>query len=137
MRVVVIVWGALLSCADSGPTSSKHAEPISEQVAIRRAEAFVRAQGYTDAAPTAPLQRESLERSPDQEIRERRRNTLQSNACGAMGTGDRTSWMVGFRYRTADQDMIRILSVNDDGSVKVEHQDLKAGPFCASAPPSN
>jgi hypothetical protein len=136
LTVFVAVCAALLGCSDGRPVPPKRAKPISEQVAIQRAEVFVRTQGYTDAAATAPLQRESLERGTDQQIRELRRNTLQSVACGAWGTGDRTAWTVGFRYRTADQGLIRVVSVNGDGSLEIEHQDLKAVPFCAS-PPSN
>lgn len=63
--------------------------------AIRTAEAFVRAQGYTDVPPTVPpgeIVREGIEGTIEMRL-----NTLDGHAVAARGEGD--DWMVIFGYR--------------------------------------
>lgn len=89
--------------------------------AIARAEAFVRAQGYTDAPPTVSgdaIVREGIEGSLED-----RRGMLEPTAVGA-GRAEDGTWSVTFRY--ADPELAgrgRTLILAPDGTPRFVHQD--------------
>lgn len=102
---------------------------LSEADAVKRAERHIAGQGYTSSAPTESIQRESVQRVSDAEAFKMRMNTLEGTACGASKTttGD---WMVGFRHRGGRREVVARVTVNKDGSVRVEHQDAPAAFLC-------
>jgi hypothetical protein len=103
--------------------------PPSREEAIAKAEAFVRAQGYTDKpASVGPgeIAYEGIERgATDAEKLSFRRGTLLPTAVGATQQESGT-WTVGFQYQQpTDPNLGRGVIVPADGSpLRIVHQDL-------------
>lgn len=101
------------------------AEAHDQASAIRIAEAFVRAQGYTDTAPTVSgdeIVHEGIEGTMDD-----RRDMLEPRAASASGRG--TDWDVVFRYRDpAFAGRGRVLRLRAGERPSFVHQDLVLDP---------
>lgn len=94
--------------------------------AIRIAEVFVRAQGYTDVPPTVPdeeIVHEGIEGSIDMRL-----NMLEEHAMTASGEGD--DWMVIFRYRDPrSAGRGRAVQLRGDAAPRMVHQDVVLDAF--------
>ncbi len=101
------------------------------RAAIREAEAFVRAQGYTDAPATVSgddIVREGIEGTV-----EMRRNMLDPRALGASGEG--ADWSVTFRYASPERaGRGRMLLIHAGSPPRFVHQDLLLSAPEVSAP---
>ncbi len=114
----------------TNPTDSAHA--ISAQVAVARAEAFIRLNGYTLAPAASPerLTEESFELWEKSRWAEIRHDLLQPRAYGYLrGRKRGPGWTVVFPYRRDDggkeQPVGRAVTMNEDGSaIRVEHVDI-------------
>lgn len=108
------------AAADTGDTAAA----ITPSQAIERAEAFVRANGYTDApADRAAISAESIEWSSDlDEILAERRGTLKPQAYGYRRYAG--GYAVLFLYATGDDQVGRAVTMDLAGEgLRVMHQD--------------
>ena len=114
-------WLGALRPADGAPDP----EAAARARAIQTAEAFVRAQGYTDVAPTVPddeIVHEGIEGSVAM-----RRHQLAPRAVRADGRAGR--WMVVFRYQDPQYaGRGRAVQLTAGETPRLIHQDLVLGP---------
>ncbi len=110
--------------------SSKGSGGISAVKALQQAEAFVAAQGYTDAAvdyQQHPITYEKGEFATDtSSILEFRKNTLESKAMGARQYGKNFSWAVGFRQIPYENNTVRVVVMDSLGkNMKIAPQNMR------------
>lgn len=129
----VFAFVMFLAACEATDDASRAAVVLTEADAIGRAERFLVAQGYTTGAPTQPIRRESVQRVSDSEAFKMRRNTLEAKACGAVQSTTGL-WMVGFRHVEGPSDVVGRVTVERDGSVRMEHQDAPAALLCSDVP---
>jgi hypothetical protein len=108
-------------------------QPISDAMAVARAEEFIRLNGYTHVPAVAPdkLTPESLEFGGAVEWGRYRHDTLQAEAYGYCHgrRGQRQGWTVIFCYSRdtgrVERPTGRAVTMNEDGSeMRVEHVDI-------------
>lgn len=120
---------SLLLLANSSCKSQ--ARSLARAQAVRAAEAFVVANGYTDLPPmsdTSKLSFESIEWSSDRkEILKQRRNSLERKAYGFLSSSrGKPGWTVVFRYKNSRNTRTgRAVTMDLDGKNKrVQHVDF-------------
>ena len=121
------------------PTQHK----ISGAEAVRLAESFVIANGYTALPPMEDKSKLSYEfwrdSPPAEEALERRRDTIESKAYGVM-YNEKYGWSVVFRYNLKNEELKdflpelknvgRVVRMDSSGgNMRVEHQDFELSKF--------
>lgn len=110
--------------------SAKGSGGIAAREALLKAEAYIVAQGYTNADvdyKTSPITYEKGEFATDtSSILEFRKNTLEEKAMGARQYGKNFSWAVGFRQIPYENNTVRVVVMDSLGNnMKIAPQNMR------------
>ncbi|OWY17195.1 hypothetical protein C7N43_28975 [Sphingobacteriales bacterium UPWRP_1] len=102
---------------------------LTQPEVVALAEAFVRAQGYTDFVPDftkVKVQFERMEYASNPEgVLKYRHNLLKPKAIGARQY-DNKKWLVGFAYFWEEENIVRAVTMDSIGAIiTMQHQDVR------------
>jgi len=121
---------------DAGPDATITGLPAQNRITaltqpevVALAEAFVRAQGYTDFVPDFTKVKVQFERmeyaSNPEDVLKYRHNLLKPKAIGARQY-DNKKWLVGFAYFWEEENIVRAVTMDSIGAIiTMQHQDVR------------